>query len=156
MARWSSYVKGMEKDTEKSLHQKLEGRNLIVFDGECVLCSGFFSFVLKADKEKKFSFAIAQSPFGEALYHHYGLKAQDYDTNLVILDGVLYERLHGFFECMKRFGWPYKGLAAFSVLPNGFLDWAYYKIARNRYKLFGKREACLVPDQDIKDRFIVE
>ena len=156
MAAQSSYVMSMDKARDINLHKKLEGKNLIVFDGECVLCSRFFAFVLRADKQNRFSFATAQSQFGEALYHHYGLKAQDYDTNLVILDGVLFERLHGFFECMKILGWPYKALAAFGALPDRFLDWAYYRIARNRYKLFGKRETCLVPDKDISDRFVNE
>ncbi len=139
-----------------TLVQKLENKNLIVFDGECVLCSGFFRFLVKVDKHKQFEFATAQSGFGEALYAYYGLKPEDYDTNLVFINGKLYERLHGFFAAMKLLGWPYKGLAVFGFLPDDLLDWAYYKIARNRYTLFGKRDSCLVPSQDLKDRFINE
>jgi len=136
------------------LLEKLEGKNLIVFDGECVLCSGSFSFIIKADKEKQFYFATAQSDFGEALYQHFGLKAEDYDTSLVILNGRLYERLYAFFACMKLLGWPYMALAVFEMLPNRFLDWSYYKIARNRYQLFGKKDSCIIPSSDLKDRFI--
>lgn len=134
--------------------EQLENNNLIVFDGECVLCSGFFKFIVRADKQEWFDFAIAQSEFGERLYDYYGLKPDDYDTNLVFIDGVLYERLGGFFAVMKLLGWPYKAFAVFGLLPDKFLDWAYYKIARNRYALFGRRDACLIPSQDLKARFI--
>jgi len=132
----------------------IKDKNIIVFDGECVLCSGFFKFVLKHDHQKRFDFVIAQSNLGEALYAQYELKAEDYDTNLVILNGELHERLYGFFEVMKLLGMPWKLVAGFSFLPNWFLDWAYYRIARNRYTLFGRRDTCLIPDPAVKARFV--
>ena len=134
--------------------EQLENKNLIVFDGECVLCSGFFKFIVSADKKEQFNFAIAQSEFGERLYEYYGLKPDDYDTNLVFINGKLYERLDGFFAAMKLLGWPYKVVSIFGFLPAKLLDWAYYKIARNRYRLFGRRDACLIPSPDLKARFI--
>ena len=139
---------------QNELLKEIKDKNLIVFDGECVLCSGFFRFVIKHDLEKRFVFAVAQSELGEALYRHYDLKAEDYDTNLVILEGVLHERLHAFFEVMKILGWPYKAIVVCKLLPNWLLDWLYYRIARNRYRLFGKREECLVPGPDLRERFI--
>ncbi len=133
---------------------EIQDKNVIVFDGECVLCSGFFNFVLKRDKAKAFHFITAQSSLGEALYEHYDLKAGDYDTNLVLIEGQLFERLHGFFEVMKIIGWPWRGLNMFSVFPAPLLDWCYYRIARNRYTLFGRRATCLVPTPDLKERFL--
>lgn len=140
--------------SERNIMDAIADKNIIVFDGECVLCSGFFKFVVKHDRSQQFQFVIAQSDFGEALYAHYGLKAEDCDTNLVIIEGRLYERLHGFFEVMKILDFPWKIITTFSVLPNSLLDWAYYKIARNRYRLFGRRDTCLVPDQSLKARFV--
>jgi len=134
--------------------ETIEDKNVIVFDGVCVLCSCFFSFVLRRDRQKQFSFLTAQSERGEALYAHYNLKTEDYDTNLVIIQGELYERLHGFFKVMQLLGMPWRMLSIFRFLPDPFLDWAYYRIARNRYKLFGKRDSCLVPDENLRARFI--
>lgn len=134
--------------------QTIQDKNVIVFDGECVLCSRFFNFVLKRDNDKAFHFLTAQSEAGEALYAHFGLKAEDYDTNLVLIEGRLYERLAGFFQVMKIIGWPWRALTVGSVLPSTLLDWLYYGIARNRYALFGKRETCLVPTPDIRERFL--
>ncbi len=135
-------------------HERIHDKNLIVFDGECVLCSGFFRFVVWADNHKKFQFCVAQSTFGEALYSHYELKPDDYDTNLVFINGRLFERFHAFFAAMKLLGWPYKAFAIFETLPNRLLDWMYYKIARNRYSIFGKHDTCLVPTPELKARFI--
>ena len=137
-----------------SVLEKISGKNVIIFDGECVLCSAFFKFVYKHDDGRWFHFVIAQSDLGEALYDHYGLKAEDYETSLVILNGVLHQRLHGFFEVVKFFGFPWNMLTVFKILPNWLLDWAYYRIARNRYRLFGKFETCMVPDEKIKGRFL--
>jgi predicted DCC family thiol-disulfide oxidoreductase YuxK len=133
---------------------QIKNKNLIVFDGECVLCSRFFHFVVWADTKKRFQFVTAQSAFGEALYDHYDLKPDDYDTNLVLIEGRLYERFHAFVAAMKLLGWPYRALAIFELLPDRLLDWLYYKIARNRYSLFGKRDTCLIPSDEIKARFI--
>jgi len=135
---------------------RTQGMNLIVFDGECVLCSAFFRFIVKIDKREQFKFVIAQSAFGEALYEYHGLRADDYDTNLVFIEGRLYERMHAFFAAMRLVGWPYRAIGLFAVLPNRFLDWAYYKIARNRYRIFGKRDTCLVPSAHLRARFINE
>lgn len=139
---------------KKSPIEQLENKNLIVFDGECVLCSGFFNFIVRADKKEQFNFAIAQSEFGERLYEYYDLKLDDYDTNLIFIEGKLYERLYAFFAAMKLLGWPYKAVAIFEFLPFKFLDWFYYKIARNRYEWFGRRDACLIPSPELKARFI--
>lgn len=142
----------MSKDN--SPIEQLQNQNLIVFDGECVLCSSFFNFIVRADTQEQFNFAIAQSDFGERLYAYYDLKAEDYDTNLIFINGKLYERLAGFFTAMRLLGWPYNALAVFGLLPDKFLDWAYYKIARNRYQWFGRRDVCLIPSPELRGRFI--
>ncbi|RUU97023.1 DUF393 domain-containing protein, partial [Mesorhizobium sp. M6A.T.Cr.TU.017.01.1.1] len=66
---------------------------LIVFDGVCVLCSGFVRMVVRLDRQGRFRFATAQSPFGEALFRKHGLRTDSYETNLVLIDGVAFTRL---------------------------------------------------------------
>lgn len=75
----------------QSLAQSLPP-NLIVFDGECVLCAGFFRFMLKHDRAKRFSYATAQSPLGQQLYQALGLPLKNFETNLVIVNGDLSEQ----------------------------------------------------------------
>ena len=61
---------------------------LIVFDGVCVLCSGFVRMVVRLDRQNHFRFATAQSTFGEAQFRKHGLRTDSYETNLVLIDGV--------------------------------------------------------------------
>lgn len=127
---------------------------LIVFDGACVLCSFFAKWVIRQDQKQVFLFSTAQSTLGQKLFHHYGLDARDFETNLVIIDGVLFERLHGFFAICKLLGAPTSYFTILDIFPDFFLDWLYERIKRNRFALFGKQDSCLVPDEVMKHRII--
>ena len=70
-----------------------DDKALVVFDGVCVLCSGFAKFILKRDKTLAIRLATAQSPLGQALYRHYGLDAVEFESNLVLADGRAYAKL---------------------------------------------------------------
>jgi predicted DCC family thiol-disulfide oxidoreductase YuxK len=128
--------------------------NLIVFDGVCVLCNGFVKFVLRNDKTQTFQFLTAQSSQGEALYARLGLKHDDYDTNLVFIDGQLFEKLDAFLAVMRALGWPWRAVAPLKYLPTPVKNWLYNRVARNRYWLFGKRDECMVPDLSVRSRFL--
>ncbi len=112
-----------------------DGRNLIVLDGECVLCSGFFRFMLKRDKTRRFEFATAQSPLGQRMYKALNLPVTDFETNLVIVDGKVFQCLDALAEAMRALPalWPLLSLVRF--LPSGVKDLLYFSIARNRYAL---------------------
>lgn len=127
---------------------------LIVFDGVCVLCSGFVKFVLRHDSQEKFLFATAQGPLGQALFRHYGLHTADFETNLVIIDGMAYGKLASFAAVMGTLSWPWSLLRAVRVFPRAMADWLYDRVARNRYRLFGKTESCMLPPPNWRERFL--
>jgi predicted DCC family thiol-disulfide oxidoreductase YuxK len=131
-------------------------QDTIVFDGECVLCSGFFNFMLTRDTAQRFKFATAQSPLGQRLYGELGLPTRDFETNLVIVNGKVHQRLDAFAAAMKSLpgGWPVLSLCRF--LPGWIKDPFYNSIARNRYKIFGRTQTCMVPDPDLRARFLPE
>ena len=133
---------------------RLKGRNVIVFDGECVLCSGFFRFVVERDHQNKFHFVIAQSPLGTKLYDFLGLKSDDFDTNLVLVDGRLYTKLDTLPAVLGVIGGPWRAVSAIRILPKPIRDFLYNRIARNRYAWFGRRDTCLVPTPEIRERFL--
>lgn len=126
---------------------------LIVFDGVCVLCSGWFRFVLRHDRERRFRFALAQSPLGQALYRHYGMDPVEFRSNLVIADGRLHTELDAFAAVMTRLPgiWPAFGIVR--ILPKPIADFLYFRIARNRYRWFGRTDTCLMPDAALQSRF---
>ena len=132
----------------------IAGKDIVVFDGVCVLCSGFMRFVCRHDQRGRFHFVIAQSDLGEALYAHYGLKCGDYETNLVFLDGVLHLKLDAFTAVMAGLGWPWRALVLLNWIPRPRRDALYDRLARNRYRLFGRRAQCMVPDAELKARFL--
>nr|WP_298846295.1 DCC1-like thiol-disulfide oxidoreductase family protein [uncultured Ruegeria sp.] len=127
--------------------------NLIVFDGECVLCSGFFRFMLKRDLRQSFQFATAQSPLGQKLFCDLGLPTQGFQTNLVIVEGAVYQHLDAFAAAMRQLPglWPLLSVCRF--LPSFVKNPVYHLIARNRYSVFGRFATCLMPGPDVKARF---
>jgi predicted DCC family thiol-disulfide oxidoreductase YuxK len=127
---------------------------LIVFDGVCVLCSGFVRMVIRLDRQSRFRFATAQSPFGEALFRQHGLRTDSYETNLVLIDGVAFTRLDSFVAVMAGLGWPWRVMKALLVLPRPLRNWLYDRIAKNRYALFGRKDSCDIPSPELRERFL--
>jgi predicted DCC family thiol-disulfide oxidoreductase YuxK len=129
-------------------------RPLIVFDGVCVFCSGFVQLILKLDQKKRFRFATAQSPLGEALFRRHGLPTGDYDSNLAIIDGAAFTKLDSFVAVMSALGWPWRATKARLILPRPLRDWLYDRVARNRYALFGRKDSCEIPSSELRQRLI--
>ena len=127
---------------------------LIVFDGVCHLCTGFVQFVIRHDRRRLFRFLPAQSPRGAALYAGLGMKSSDWDSNLLVLDGRVYTELDAFIEIARRFGGPWRAMPLLYAIPRFLRDWLYGRVARNRYRWFGKRDACYLPTPELAARFL--
>jgi predicted DCC family thiol-disulfide oxidoreductase YuxK len=127
---------------------------LVVFDGVCMLCSGFARFILKRDGASAFRLTTAQSPLGQALYRHYGLDTEEFETNLVIADGRAYAKLDSVAVAGARLGGPWRTLALLRLLPRPLADWLYDRVAQNRYALFGRTDSCMIPPPEWRERFL--
>nr|WP_210333902.1 DCC1-like thiol-disulfide oxidoreductase family protein [Mesorhizobium sangaii] len=127
---------------------------LIVFDGVCVLCSGFVRTVVRLDRQSRFSFATAQSPFGEALFRQHGLRTDTYETNLVLIDGIAFTHLDSLVAVMAELGWPWRAARVLLLLPRPLRNWLYDRIAKNRYALFGRKDSCGIPPAELRERFL--
>jgi predicted DCC family thiol-disulfide oxidoreductase YuxK len=130
------------------------GKGLIVFDHECIFCSSFIRFVFARDPAGLFLFTAAQSPLGQALYSHYSLDKTDFSTNLVIVDGILHTKMDAFATVMRSLGLPWSLLAGVNALPGQLANGAYDLIAKNRYRIFGRYETCLVPSRELRARVV--
>lgn len=132
-----------------------DDRPVLIFDGKCVLCSGFAQFVMRHDPEKRFRFLAAQTALGEALYAHLGLDTQDYASNILLDDGRAYLKWASAVRVGAYLGFPWSWLAAAGrLVPRAIGDRLYDLVARNRFRLFGGREECYLPSSAEKDRFI--
>lgn len=139
---------------DPALAQLPDDKPLIVFDGVCVLCTGFARFVVQRDPSARFRLAAAQSDIGQALFRHYGLDAKDFETNLLVEHGRAYGKLDALRRILPKLATPWPLAAPLAGLPEPLGDWCYDRIARNRYRLFGRTETCLVPPPDWGDRLI--
>ena len=131
-----------------------DDKPIIVFDGHCVLCSGWANFVLRHDKNKTYRLLAAQSPLGQALYQHYGLVGDDYQSNLLIQDGSVFIKSDGTIRMFSGLGWPWRAMGLLRAIPRAWRDRLYDWVARNRLKWFGRQEVCYLPDPENSDRFI--
>lgn len=128
--------------------------DLVVFDGVCVLCNGFVRFVHRHDRAGQFRFATAQSPVGQLIFTSVGLTPDAMETVLVRYRGRVLQKSDAILATVAAFGGPWRGVAAFRVLPRPLRDWAYDRIARNRYRLFGRLDSCALPPPGLRDRFV--
>lgn len=127
---------------------------LIVFDGECVLCSANAQFVLARDAGGRFRLTTAQGPLGQALYRHFGLSTTDFESLLLIENGharIDSDAVLGIFEGL---GWPWRAASVLRLVPRRLRDRLYRIVARNRYRLFGRRQSCWLPDPRAVNRIL--
>ena len=129
--------------------------SVIVFDGVCMLCSRWVDFVLRRDPHGRYKFAAMQTASGRALLIEHGIDPDDPLSFLLLEDKKGYTDTDAIVRVLRSFGpgWKFIALLVSSV-PRFVRDPLYRWIARNRYRMFGRRAACRVPTADIADRFL--
>lgn len=132
---------------------------LVLFDGVCGLCNRAVWFLLERDHAARFRFAPLQSDEARRLGARHGFDVDDLDTMYLVVDyGGSEEHLlcrsPAVFAALSALGgwWSLFGLLRW--LPRSLTDWGYGVVARNRYRLFGKREECPIPPPEWRSRFI--
>jgi predicted DCC family thiol-disulfide oxidoreductase YuxK len=131
-----------------------DDKPVIIFDGLCALCSGSASFVLRHDDKAIFRLAPAQSPLGHALYAHYGLDPQDYESMILMQDGITWFNSEAAIRIAQGLGFPWSLAVMFRVVPLGLRDSLYAFVARNRIRWFGRRKTCYLPEARFADRML--
>lgn len=130
------------------------GRPVIVFDALCVLCSANARFVLRHDRRGHFLLASMQGEAGAALYRRFGIDPTDPESLIVVQGDRALRDSDAVFAIWSGLGWPWRALTLFRLVPRFLRDRLYRLIARNRYRLFGRREVCWVPRPDQVDRIL--
>ena len=127
--------------------------DVILFDGVCVFCSRWVRFVADRDKARRFRFTAIQSAYGTRLAQALGIDPDDPDTNAVIHGGLAYKKSDGALTVLSLLpGWGFARI--FFAVPRPVRDAVYNLIARNRYRIFGKFDACIVPDAELRARVL--
>ncbi|MCW5924659.1 MAG: thiol-disulfide oxidoreductase DCC family protein [Saprospiraceae bacterium] len=127
---------------------------ILLFDGVCNLCNASVQWVLLRDHKAVFKFAALQSETGQALLRRFGLSDKNFDT-VVLVDGErIFTRSDAPLEIVRRLGGVWALLFAFKIVPRPIRNAVYDWVARNRYRWFGRREECMLPRPEWKDRFV--
>jgi len=127
---------------------------LVLFDGVCHLCGGFVAFCIRHDPQKRLRFGAMQSEGAQALLRRHGLALTDFQSFVLIEDDIVHQRSDGFLRVVRRLRRPWSWLALLRGVPRPLRDWAYDLIARNRFRLFGRRSTCMTPSPELADRFV--
>ncbi len=128
---------------------------IILFDGVCNFCNASINFIIKQDKHKVFRFAALQSEAGQQLLKHHNLPTTGFESFVLIDDGKVYMKSSAGLKVYGKLRWYWKWTQAFWLAPKFIRNAVYGWIARNRYKWFGKKEACMVPTPEVRSRFLV-
>ena len=127
---------------------------IILFDGVCNFCNGSVNFIIERDKAKYFKFAPLQSEIGQRLLSEHGIDRTDTDSVVLIEDGRAYIRTTAALRIAKRLSGAWRFFYGFIIVPSFVRDVFYKLFAKNRYKMFGRQEACMMPTPEIRERFL--
>ena len=130
-------------------------KKIILFDGVCNLCNSSVQFAIKRDENDIFRYAAIQSETGEKLLAERNIDTNEIDSIILIEPNIAYYTKS---TAALEIGKDLKGLRTISSillwLPESFRNIVYDFVAVNRYKWYGKKEACMVPTEELKSKFI--
>lgn len=136
-----------------------EGDHLVLFDGVCGFCSRLVEFILEHDRRAVFNFASLQGAVGRSTVERFGGDPDELSSFHVVANyrakkPRMFSRSSAALFVARELGWPWKTAVVARVLPTSILDRAYNVIARHRYRVLGRREYCLTPRPEFRDRFV--
>ena len=134
----------------------ISDKQIILFDGICNLCNNIVIFIINRDTDNKFQFASIQSQSGKTLWHKHNLPIDLIDSFVLIKNEKVYFKSTAGLHVLRELGGVWKLCYLFIIIPTCMRDIVYNYIAKVRYKTFGKRDRCMVPTDDLKDRFLEE
>jgi len=129
-------------------------KKIVLFDGICNLCSSSVQFIIKHDKKNQFLFGSLQGDAGHAYLKKFKLPADQFNSFMLVENEKLYTKSAAALRMLKHVGNGWQLLYAFMIVPAFVRDGIYNWIAKNRYKWFGKKDACWVPTPALKARFL--
>lgn len=127
---------------------------IILFDGVCNLCNGWVNFVICRDRSMRFRFASLQSDAGRCCLERLGLDVSEIDTVVFIENDRYWLKSTAVLKIISRLGGLWRLFYLFLVVPVNWRDAVYSWVAERRYRWFGKRAQCMIPDKDVMNRFL--
>jgi predicted DCC family thiol-disulfide oxidoreductase YuxK len=128
---------------------------VLFYDGVCNFCDNTVQFVLEHERAPELRFAALQDPAAQTLLGPHNVNTKDLDTAVLLLNNKVYLRSSAVLHMAKYLRSPWSTLSWLLWVPRPLRDLGYRMFAANRYRLFGHREACRVPQPGERERFLV-
>ncbi|WP_420130158.1 thiol-disulfide oxidoreductase DCC family protein [Longimicrobium sp.] len=127
---------------------------IVLYDGVCGLCDRSVQLILRNDRRGRFRFAALQSDPGRALLHAFGLSTETLDSIVLVEGGRAWRKSAAALRIARRMDAPWPLLWPLALVPRVVADVFYDLVARNRYRIFGKLDACMIPPPEVRARFL--
>jgi predicted DCC family thiol-disulfide oxidoreductase YuxK len=128
----------------------------VLFDGVCNLCNATVNWIIARDRKGLFRFAALQSAAGERLQRERGLDPTALDTLVLVEGGRTYRKSSAGLRIVRRLCWPWPLLFGLIAVPAFMRDFAYGWFARRRYRWFGRKDECMAPAPEVRERFLLD
>ena len=128
--------------------------SIILFDGVCNLCNSSINFVIKRDSANLYKFTALQEAPGIGLLKQYGINTLDTDSIILIGNGKAYTKSSAALRVAKGLSGVWPVLYGFIIIPKWIRNAVYDYIAKNRYKWYGKKDSCMIPTPELKNKFL--
>ena len=137
-----------------AVDSKKNKKMTVLFDGVCNFCNASINFVIDRDKKGIFKFAALQSDIGQEILKKYGLKQTNFDSIILEKEGKIYQKSDAALEIVRNMDGLWKVFYIFKIIPSFLRNPVYNLIAKNRYRIFGRTDACRIPTPKLKARFL--
>ena len=128
---------------------------LVLFDGVCNLCESTVQFIVRHDSRALFRFAPLQSTTAQKILADFEYEGGELGSVLLVSDGRIYRKSRAALRIARQLdsAWPLFYYFFFWV-PPFIADLVYNFVGNHRYKWFGKKDVCWIPDDKLRQRFI--
>ena len=127
---------------------------IILFDGVCNFCNNSVNFIIKNDSKKYFKFAPSQSEIAQALFRKYKIEKDKIDSVILIEDEKVYIYTTSSLRIARKLDGLLPVFYVFIIVPAFIRDFFYKLFAKNRYRLFGQKDVCMMPTPEVRERFL--
>lgn len=133
---------------------EIKSYKIILFDGVCNFCNYWVNFAIKRDRKKKLKFTTLQGETAKQLLQKFHINPISINSVVFIDKDKAYTQSSAAIRICKYLNGGWKLFYGFMIFPKFIRDFFYNIIARNRYKWYGKKESCMVPTPEVKERFL--
>jgi len=127
---------------------------VVLFDGVCKLCNASVKFIIRHDPKAHFQFATLQSEFARRILISDGISSENLESLILIENGIVFKKSDAALKIARKLNGLWPVFYVLIIIPKPIRDFFYNLVARYRYRIFGRKNTCMIPGKDMMKRFI--